>query len=345
MACTTEDFVMGNRQATSPSWEKGIIPFKFSGEIEQSKDRPAYDIQATVGVLPPGGTGNRQDDVRKIQELLNAIKPGDGGPDPKLVEDGFIGPKTIAAIRKFQQARFGWQDGTVEPSHATLVELTTSSADDTSGQPRGVILNAVHQWNRTVGDRVKWVRHTPLRTPQPNYVIIQFVSAGKSRRSVGTKTGEQTIVISLGGAGALIGAAMRAGAPRARLEGIVLHEMGHSAGLAHEHQRIDRDDFVEVVKDNIQGQDPDAPAEEGRRFQIDYKIPTTPSSMPSGGYDFNSMMHYFSTQAAREPGLTTLRKRRSFKGQPFPDPQPFFGNLDGFSPGDLATLRALYPPR
>jgi peptidoglycan hydrolase-like protein with peptidoglycan-binding domain len=345
MACGSEEAAMGNRQATEPVWENGIIPFKFSGEIEQSRDRPAYDIQAPVGVLGPGVAGNRQDDVRKIQKLLNAISPGDGGPEPRLDEDGFIGPKTIAAIRKFQQARFGWQDGTVEPSHATLVELTTNEADDTTGQPRGVILNAVHQWNRTVGDRVKWVRHTPHRTPQPNYVVIQFVASGKSRRSEGTKPGEQTIVISVGGANGLISAALRAGVPRARLEGIVLHEMGHSAGLAHEHQRSDRDDFVEVVKDNIQGQDPAMPAVEGRRFQIDYKIPTTPPSMPSGGYDFNSMMHYFATQAAREEGLTTMRKRRSFRGQPFPDPQPFFGNLDGFSPGDLATLRSIYPPR
>lgn len=55
----------------------------------------------------------------------------------------------------------------------------------------------------------------------------------------------------------------------------ILHEMGHSAGLFHEHQRPDRDDYVDVTsdEDNFRKKDPDD------------VILLTP-------YDYFSIMHY-----------------------------------------------------
>jgi peptidoglycan hydrolase-like protein with peptidoglycan-binding domain len=79
-------------------------------------------ITASVGA---GGT-NRQPDVRIVQSLLNKAHPSWGGPVPKLAEDGLIGPKTIAAIRKLQQAQFATiftPDSKVDPNGRTLRRL------------------------------------------------------------------------------------------------------------------------------------------------------------------------------------------------------------------------------
>merc|ERR1719382_1172425 len=36
-----------------------------------------------------------------------------------------------------------------------------------------------------------------------------------------------------------------------RNKGLALHEIGHTIGLGHEHQRDDAEDFIEVVVDNL----------------------------------------------------------------------------------------------
>ena len=60
-------------------------------------------ISAAVGAGSPPRVVNRNADVRAIQNALNKFEPIDGGPDPKLVVDGLIGPKTKAAIHQFQK--------------------------------------------------------------------------------------------------------------------------------------------------------------------------------------------------------------------------------------------------
>jgi len=59
---------------------------------------------------------NFPDDVRKVQEALNRFPPNEGGPNPKLVVDGIVGPKTSAAIYAFQRKQFGVEkaDGVVD---------------------------------------------------------------------------------------------------------------------------------------------------------------------------------------------------------------------------------------
>jgi hypothetical protein len=91
--------------------EKCLPPFK---------PVPPSIITARVGL----GQSNKKNEVLLVQQLLNSVAPGDGGPDPKLVEDGIVGSKTNAAIVKFQKKIMGgFADGRVDPSGKTINAL------------------------------------------------------------------------------------------------------------------------------------------------------------------------------------------------------------------------------
>ena len=62
-------------------------------------------------------------DVVTVQYLLNCVPAGQGGPSPELAVDGAAGPKTIAAIEKFQRATGALADGRVDPGGNTLRAL------------------------------------------------------------------------------------------------------------------------------------------------------------------------------------------------------------------------------
>ncbi len=84
-----------------------------------------------IAISKPVGQGplarNLPDDVKTIQDALNqvTVKGEVGGPMPFLVVDGIKGPKTQAAILKFQQVQVKSivNDGTVEPGKQTILRL------------------------------------------------------------------------------------------------------------------------------------------------------------------------------------------------------------------------------
>lgn len=51
---------------------------------------------------------NRKDDVRTVQDLLNLVPHGEGGPLKKLDVDGICGRLTNGAIEKLQAHEWGW---------------------------------------------------------------------------------------------------------------------------------------------------------------------------------------------------------------------------------------------
>ena len=65
---------------------------------------------------------NRTDDVRLVQELLNRhMQP----PQRRLVVDGVMSPRTIAAIQAFQRRVLNMHrpDGCIQPGDPTMVAL------------------------------------------------------------------------------------------------------------------------------------------------------------------------------------------------------------------------------
>ena len=87
-------------------------------------------ISASVGI----GGFNRYEDVVTVQELLNDVPLGEGGPQPKLDVDGISGPLTNKAIQTFQLRHFGWKgaDGRVDPDNQTIAKLNSYAPKPTS---------------------------------------------------------------------------------------------------------------------------------------------------------------------------------------------------------------------
>lgn len=107
--------------------------------------------------------------------------------------------------------------------------------------------------------------------------------------------------------------------------GQICHEMGHAFGLEHEHQRPDRDGYVEVLEENI------VPGNEAL-FAI------AGGATMHGAYDFESVMHYGRNVLAKQPGLDTLQAKPGFEKY-----QRRMGNF-ALSPGDRAVMAHLYGP-
>ena len=87
---------------------------------------PAGDssISGSVGA----GGANRNSDVMSVQSMLNRVPASSGGPLTPLKTDGLCGPLTIAAIRRFQSANFGFNDGRVDPGGKTINRLSILTA-------------------------------------------------------------------------------------------------------------------------------------------------------------------------------------------------------------------------
>lgn len=100
----------------------------------------------------------------------------------------------------------------------------------------------------------------------------------------------------------------------------ILHELGHVIGFYHEHQRVDRDNFIIINTENIQ-------ADKLNNFNKLF-----PSYGFSNSYDINSIMHYtpYTFSANFRPTIT-LR-----------DQSTNFGNIGTLSTLDIENATAIY---
>ncbi|MEZ0388177.1 MAG: M12 family metallopeptidase, partial [Verrucomicrobium sp.] len=106
--------------------------------------------------------------------------------------------------------------------------------------------------------------------------------------------------------------------------GVTLHELCHAIGLFHEQSRSDRDNYVCILWDNIE----DSPDDMSYNFN---KRPH--DGIDLGGYDFESIMHYFPTAFSKNGKPTLMAKKSGVK----------FGQQTHLSGGDIAAIRSLYP--
>ena len=105
-------------------------------------------------------------------------------------------------------------------------------------------------------------------------------------------------------------------------ERLLIHEIGHTVGLWHEHSRRDRDAWVRVAYDAVVG---------GQAYNFDK---TGAAGQGVGPYDYCSVMHYsvYAFSVGFRPTLELLKPHRC--------PQPV-GWAERLSPGDVAAARRL----
>jgi hypothetical protein len=104
--------------------------------------------------------------------------------------------------------------------------------------------------------------------------------------------------------------------------GGVIHEIGHTAGLYHEHTRQDRDNFVTVNWENILVQ------ADGHDERHNFEIPDG-NAQDIGDYDFGSIMHY-------GPFAFSRNGRRTLETIP---PGTAIGQRAGLAAGDIRGVK------
>ncbi|KAL5264653.1 hypothetical protein ACHWQZ_G005664 [Mnemiopsis leidyi] len=135
---------------------------------------------------------------------------------------------------------------------------------------------AMKEWNK--GTCVLFVP----RTTESNYV--SFRPGNECSSHVGMVGGKQFVTIS----------------PGCQYDnGALMHELGHVLGLFHEHTRPDRDQYVEIIQDNLMA----------GKFDTNFKkMVQNPPYVRDGNYDYISVMHYGKSHFSKPPyNLTTIR--------------------------------------
>ena len=165
------------------------------------------------------------------------------------------------------------------------------------------LLDGIALWNSQTDCELK------KRTDQGGYILFVLEDLGLATGSsrIGKGFGQDKLRLSNGAA------------PFSKYS--VLHEMGHTVGLAHEHTRNDRDEHITVHKDNI-------------HFwkRSNFRKKRFYSGVEAVGfYDLKSMMHYGNGVFAIDPTKDTITANN----------RALFGYVD-ISKGDIQSIKRLY---
>ncbi|XP_028399992.1 zinc metalloproteinase nas-4-like [Dendronephthya gigantea] len=168
------------------------------------------------------------------------------------------------------------------------------------------IRNAITEWETTLPCMGKWQDVTNRKKPKN---FIHFFRGDGCYSKVGRVGGRQKISIGRG----------------CQRHGIILHEIGHAMGLWHEQSRPDRDNYVDILWDNIISE-----------FKFNFRKHDD-GRIDSRGvqYDYESIMHYGAYSFSKD-------RRRLKTIETKPDGGKSIGQRQRLSDLDKKQVQLLY---
>jgi hypothetical protein len=265
-------------------------------------------IFAAILALSTSGAGAKEDP--RVAAIDKALAEAGEAPTVQLGDMVFSREALLRYRDKLTQKSLG-RSGIQSASAAGLVDLWPSGVvpyvfdAEVTAEHRRHFLDATAEWAAFANI------HFVLRTTEADYVLVRNYESAGGQSAVGRIGGEQLLQIGSWNRPTL------------------LHEIGHTLGLIHEHQRPDRDDYVIILEDNIEA------GAEGNFIIIE-------GAALHGAYDFLSIMHYARDAFSVSPGiLDTITPKAGHEE---------YGDVMGvladppLSVGDREGIAALYGP-
>ncbi len=165
------------------------------------------------------------------------------------------------------------------------------------------VLNAITLWEQDTN--IHFIERTELnRSLYPDYVLFMPESGGLCASHVGRQGGSQIVLLST------------------RCDTMITaHELGHVLGLWHEQSRLDRDNYIRIIWDNII---------EKSKYNFDQHLT---DGIDHGPYNYQSVMHYSAYAFSKNGEKTIVPLIEGIT----------IGQRRAISPLDKAAINAIYP--